>query len=144
MWGQPELTLAGRLDRRPRTGLRPGTLVGVPLVAGALAAAFIEPVAGVAVAAAALVALLLPYGRLVVAVGSVGLVAAVGGLFVVGQAHHRYLAEFGWAAHFGVTSLLAWLAVALLAVDAVAEVVSARRRAGAAPPPTAPPSPPGP
>ncbi|HET6793379.1 MAG TPA: alpha-(1-_3)-arabinofuranosyltransferase family protein [Acidimicrobiales bacterium] len=142
--GQPALTLADRLAQRPWRAVGPPVLVGVPLIAGALAAAFIEPVAGPAVAVAALVGLLVPYGRLALAVGSVGLAAAVGALFVVGQAHHRYMPEFGWAAHFGVTSLVAWLAVALLAVDAVAEVVSARRRAGGGPRPTEPPSSPGP
>ncbi len=117
------------------SGTRPRgyTLVAVPVLAGGVTAAVVAPAAGIPIALATFVALVGSYGRALLAVGSVGLLVAVDRMVTAAQGKFHYLAEFGWPTHFETASLLAWLAVAALAADALVQEVRERRspRAGA-------------
>jgi arabinofuranan 3-O-arabinosyltransferase len=97
------------------------------LVAGAVAAAVVRPSVGVGVAVATLVALVVPYGRAVLALGAVGLLVVVDEMVTAGQAKFHYLAEFGWPNHFETAGDIAWLAVMALLADGAVEVVRSRR-----------------
>ncbi|HET9732659.1 MAG TPA: alpha-(1-_3)-arabinofuranosyltransferase family protein [Acidimicrobiales bacterium] len=116
--GAPQLAAPGRGGSRPSGRV----LAGVTVAAGAVAAVLIAPWAAVPVAAAALVATATTRGRLVTAVGAVGLLGAAGAVVAVGEATSHYAAGFGWPTDFGPANWLAWLAVAFLACDAVASV----------------------
>jgi arabinofuranan 3-O-arabinosyltransferase len=111
------------------SGARPGwvALVCVPVVAGAVAAAIVSPRAGLPVALAAFLALAFGYGRIILALGGVGLLVAVDRVVTSGQRTFRYVAEFGWPTHFATASTLAWIAVAALGTDALVQEVRARR-----------------
>jgi len=111
------------------SGSRPRwyALVAVPVVAGGVTAAVVAPRAGVPVALATLVALVSPYGRALLAIGSVGLLVAVDRMVTGAQSKFHYAAEFGWPTHFETASILAWLAVAALAADALVQEVRERR-----------------
>jgi hypothetical protein len=82
------------------------------------------------VALATFLAMVASYGRVVLAVGSVGLLVAVDEMVTAGQDKFHYLAEFGWPTHFETASTLAWLAVAGLAADALVQEVRERRGRG--------------
>jgi len=116
-------------------GVRPRwyTLVAVPVLAGGVTAAVVAPAAGIPIALTTLVALVGSYGRALLAIGSVGLLVAVDRMVSAAQDKFHYLAEFGWPTHFETASILAWLAVAALAADALVQEVRERRpsRAGA-------------
>jgi len=79
------------------------------------------------VALATLVALVTPYGRALLAIGSVGLLVAVDRMVTGAQSKFHYAAEFGWPTHFETASILVWLAVAALAADALVQEVRERR-----------------
>ena len=98
------------------------------VVAGGVAAVVVAPLAGVPVGIATFLALVLGYGRAVLALGSVGLLVAVDVMVTGGQGAARYPAEFGWPTHFETAGTLAWLAVVGLAADAVVQEVRGRRR----------------
>ena len=72
---------------------------------------------------AAFLAMVVGYGRVFLALGSVGLLVAVDRMVATGQAHFRFLAEFGWPTHFETSSTLAWFAVAALGTDALVQEV---------------------
>jgi len=95
--------------------------------------AIVAPVAGLPIgalaAAAVLVALALPWARVLVATGAVGMVLAAGITTAVQQAHHHYPPEFEWPTFFRTAHRLGWLAVALLVADAMVEAL--RRRSSA-------------
>jgi hypothetical protein len=116
------------------TGTRPRWIVTVAasVVVGALTSAVISPEAGIPVALATFLALVIGYGRIFLAVGSVGLLIAVDKMVTSGQSTFRFLAEFGWPTHFETASTLAWFAVAALGADAVVQEARDRRarRAG--------------
>jgi hypothetical protein len=111
-------------------GARPSWPVVVvsTVVAGGVAAVVVAPLAGVPVGIATFLALVLGYGRAVLALGSVGLLVAVDVMVTGGQGAARYPAEFGWPTHFETAGTLAWLAVVGLAADAVVQEVRGRRR----------------
>jgi arabinofuranan 3-O-arabinosyltransferase len=111
------------------SGTRPRWTVAVAasIVVGALTSAMISPEAGIPVALATLLALVIGYGRIFLAVGSVGLLVAVDKMVTSGQSTFRFLAEFGWPTHFETASTLAWFAVAALGADAVVQEVRDRR-----------------
>ncbi len=103
------------------------------MVAGGVTAAVVRPAAGIPVALATFVAVVSPYGRVLLAIGSVGLLVAVDRMVSAAQTKFHYAAEFGWPTHFETASILAWLAVAALAADALVQEVRERRiRGGAA------------
>jgi hypothetical protein len=106
-------------------------LVVVPVVAGGVTSAVVMPDAGIPVALATFLAMVVSYGRVVLAVGSVGLLVTVDDMVTAGQSKFHYVAEFGWPTHFETASTLAWLAVAALAADALVQEVRERRGGGA-------------
>jgi hypothetical protein len=110
-------------------GARPPWIVVVlvPVVAGAVTSAVIAPEAGLPVAIATLLAVVLRYGRVFLAAGAVGLLVAVDRMVTTGQDKFHYVAEFGWPNHFETASTLAWFAVAALGADALVQEVRARR-----------------
>jgi hypothetical protein len=118
------------------SGTRPPwyIVVGVSLLAGGVASAVVAPTAGIPVALATLLAVVSPYGRVLLALGSVGLLVVVDQMVTAAQDKFHYAAEFGWPTHFETASTLAWLAVAALAADALVQEVRERRgrRVGAA------------
>jgi hypothetical protein len=97
------------------------------LVAGGVTAAVFSPRAGLLVAAATAGALMLSYGRVVLAAASVAFLVAVDETVTAAQGHFHYLAEFSWPTHFESASDLAWLAITLLAADALVQVLRDRR-----------------
>ena len=103
-----------------------GALV-VSVLVGGVTSAVVAPTAGIPVGVATFVGLAFSYGRILLAVGSVGLLVAVDEMVTAGQSKFRYLAEFGWPTHFETASTLAWLAVCALAADAVVQEVRKRR-----------------
>jgi len=115
------------------SGTRPQavTAVVVALIVGLCTSAVISPWAGLPVGIATLLALVLGYGRVVLAMGSVGLLVVVDRMVSAGQSKFRYLAEFGWPNHFETASTLAWFAVAALGADALVQEVRDRRARGA-------------
>jgi hypothetical protein len=92
-----------------------------------VAAALIVPAAAIPVAVAAALALALRHGRVLLAAACVGLAVGVDWIVAASQAHHHFPAEFGWPSHFETAGRVAWLAVAVLAADAVVEVARGRR-----------------
>ena len=124
--GSGQLVLGSPLSS---TGVRPGWrgLVLVPLVAGGIAAALIVPAAGLPVAAAALVAVVLRHGRVLLAAGCVALVVGVDWMVTASQALHHFAAEFGWPQHFETAGRVAWLAVVVLSADAIVEIARNRQ-----------------
>jgi hypothetical protein len=110
-------------------GTRPRWFVAlaVAVVIGAVTSAIISPRAGLPVGLAAFLALVVGYGRVFLAIGSVGLLVAVDRMVTSGQSKFRFLAEFGWPTHFETASTLAWFAVAALGADALVQEVRDRR-----------------
>ena len=111
------------------SGTRPPwyTMVGVSLLAGGVTSAVVAPAAGIPVAVATLLAVVSSYGRVLLALGSVGLLVVVDQMVTAAQDKFHYAAEFGWPTHFETASTLAWLAVAALAADALVQEVRERR-----------------
>ena len=108
---------------RPTTRTRVGATVaaglGATLVAGVPT--------GLVVAAAVLAALVRPSARWLLTVGSVAAIA-LAGIYTAGQQlRYEYLAQFEWPTRFHTAHVLAWLAVTLLAGDALVDVVRRRR-----------------
>ena len=103
------------------------TVVAVSIVAGAVTSAIVAPLAGVPVAVASFVALVLRSGRALLALAAVGVLVAVDWIVTSGQATSRYVAEFGWPNHFENAGTLAWLAVAALGADALVQGARQRR-----------------
>ena len=121
----PELsspfTSSGR--DRPTTRVRVAATVAAGLGAGLVAGV----PTGLVVAAAVLAALTRPSARRLLTVGSVGAIA-LAGIYTAGQQlRYEYLAQFEWPTRFHTAHVLAWLAVTLLAADALVEVVRHRR-----------------
>ncbi|HEY7106940.1 MAG TPA: alpha-(1-_3)-arabinofuranosyltransferase family protein [Acidimicrobiia bacterium] len=98
------------------------TAVAVALVAGAVSRWWVGLLVGAATAAA----LRVPRLRGALTVGAPLFVALTAGYVIVQQYRYRYPYEFFWVDHFTRAANLAWLAVLLLAADAVVELV--RRR----------------
>jgi len=70
-----------------------------------------------------------PRRRWLLAVGAPAALAIAGAYVVVQQSRHLYPAVFEWPTFFDDVHTLAWLAVVLLAADALVEFLRARRRA---------------
>lgn len=118
----------------PKRAVAVGIATGV--VAGALTSWWV--VAPVAVAVA--VAHSMRRGRILLALGSVGLVLSTVVTMLAVQAHRGLAENGGWPSHFGLANSLTWGAVVLLAADVAVELT---RRARPAPRPgSRPPSPP--
>ncbi|HXY93341.1 MAG TPA: DUF3367 domain-containing protein, partial [Acidimicrobiia bacterium] len=103
-------------------------VVVVAVVVAGLGAAFVSRWwIGAVVGAAALLVLLRPRWRVLLTLGAVACVAGTG-LYVLVQEHrYRYPYDFFWVDHFSAAANVAWLAVLLLAADALVEVARSRR-----------------
>jgi arabinofuranan 3-O-arabinosyltransferase len=108
---------------RPTTRAR----VGATVAAGLGAALVAGVPTGLVVAAAVLAALTRPSARFLLTVGSVGAIALAGAYTAGQQLRYHYLAQFEWPTRFHPAHVLAWLAVGLLAGDALVDVVRRRR-----------------
>jgi hypothetical protein len=104
------------------------TAVAMALVAAAVSRWWVGLLVGALTAAA----LRRPRLRGALTVGAPLFVALTAGYVIVQQYRYRYPYEFFWVDHFTRAANLAWLAVLLLAADAVVELVR-RRRAVPAP-----------
>ena len=109
---------------RPRRLVVAATAIG----AGLVAAVLIKPLPGLLVGLLVLAALIRPRWRVVLAIGA-PLALGVAGLYVLlEQTLNEYPPVFEWPTFFDGVHVLGWLAVALLAADALVEVVRSRRR----------------
>jgi len=99
----------------PRIGLPRAAL----LAAGALAIGtfVVNPVAGAVTAVVALVAALVPRGRVLLRVASVGALLASVGYVLEVQARYHLPVNGDWVAQFSKVATLSWLAVLFLGAD---------------------------
>lgn len=107
------------LGRRPRAR----SLVAWPLLAGMVTAAVIAPALGPLASAVTLVALLAGRARALLSAGAIGAFGAAAAYTVINQAHYEHPAAFGWATNFERVHVVAFAAVAILAIDALVELV---------------------
>jgi arabinofuranan 3-O-arabinosyltransferase len=121
--GAPEL--ASPLVAEGTTPNRRAVVIAV-IGAGVLAALVARWWIGVIVVACVLAVLLRPRLRFLLSGGAVACVAATGLYVLVQQHRYDYPYDFFWVEHFDTITNVAWLAVLLLAADALIEVV--RRR----------------
>jgi arabinofuranan 3-O-arabinosyltransferase len=109
---------------RPRGLVVAATAIG----AGLLAAVLINPLPGLLVGLLVLAALVRPRWRVVLAIGA-PVALGLAGLYVLAeQTLNEYPPVFEWPTFFDRVHVLGWLAVALIAADALVEVVRSRRR----------------
>ena len=85
------------------------------------------PWVGLVAGAATVAVLLRPGLRWLLAVGAPTALAVAGGYVVIQQTRHIYPSVFEWPTFFDGVHTVAWLAVVLLAADAVVELVRTRR-----------------
>ena len=112
-------TTRDRLTTRARVGATVAAGLGAALVAGVPT--------GLVVAAAVLAAVTRPSARFLLTAGSVGAMA-LAGIYTAGQQfRYHYIAQFEWPTRFHTAHVLAWLAVGLLASDALVDLVRHRR-----------------
>jgi hypothetical protein len=103
------------------------TRVGATVAAGLGAALLAGLPTGLIVAAAVLATLVRPSARVILTVGSVAGIA-LAALYTAGQQiRYHYAAQFEWPTRFHAAHVLAWLAVLLLAADALLEGIRRRR-----------------
>jgi hypothetical protein len=98
----------------------------IAVLGGLVAAAAVAPLAGLAVGAVLLLGLLVSRSRVVLVLGALGLITLTGVVMARGQFIHRFIPDINWPAHFPVANSFTWLAICLLAADAV--VVAVRLR----------------
>jgi len=121
--GSPLLGDAVPLSRR--------TVVSTTIAVTLAAALLVTPWVGLVAGAALFVALVRPRLRWLLAIGAPVALAIAGAYVVIQQWRHMYPPVFEWPTFFDDVHAVAWLAVVLLAADALVEFLRARRRAGA-------------
>lgn len=118
--------LASPLRSAPLTSTT-RTRVGATVAAGLGAALVAGVPTGVIVAAAVLATLTRPSARVLLTAGSVAAIA-LAALYTAGQQiRYDYAAQFEWPTRFHAAHVLAWLAVLLLAADALIDGIRRRR-----------------
>jgi hypothetical protein len=125
--------LEPRLSNPLRSGGRRPTwywAAGIAVLGGLVAAAAVAPLAGLAVGAVLLLGLLVDRSRVLLVLGALGLITLTGVVMARGQFIHRFVPDINWPAHFPVANSLTWLAICLLAADAI--VVAVRLRPSSA------------
>ncbi|MGI8796904.1 MAG: hypothetical protein ACR2IR_10055, partial [Acidimicrobiia bacterium] len=122
-------------------GTRPPfvTLVAAPLGAAVVAGVLVRPWAGLLVGALVLGALVRPRLRVLLTAGAPLAIGAAGLYIVVQNSRYDYPPLFEWPTFFDSVHVLGWLAVVLLAADALVEVLRERGRHDDAATPTAEP-----
>ena len=137
--GPPQVTLALDPDMQPRLanplrsgGRRPAWYwaAGIAVLGGLMAAAAVAPLAGLAVGAVLLLGLLVDRIRVILVLGALGLIVLTGVVMARGQFIHRFVPDINWPAHFPVANSLTWLAICLLAADAIVVAVRLRHSSG--------------
>jgi hypothetical protein len=111
--------------RRDRALSRAATVAGT-LGVGVGAAALSQWWVGVVVGAAFLLGARRPRLRWATALAAPAAFAVAAGYVIVQQARHHYPSVLEWPSFFDRVNALAWLAVLLLAADAVLEVLQRR------------------
>jgi hypothetical protein len=102
--------------------------------AGLVAAVLIKPLPGILVGLLVLAALLRSRWRVVLAVGAPVALGLAALYVLLEQTLNSYPPVFEWPTFFERVHVLGWLAVGLLAADALVEVVRTRRRRASDPP----------
>lgn len=115
-------------DQRQRGWLRFPRALLIGAVSGAAALLVTPPLAGLVVAAAVTLGLLVPWARAIASVGGIACIVAGSVNVVQGQNVHHYLAGSNWAASFVNAGKLIWLGVVLLVADAVISGLGLRVR----------------
>jgi arabinofuranan 3-O-arabinosyltransferase len=135
----PQVTLALDPDMQPRLanplrsgGRRPAWYwaAGIAVLGGLVAAAAVAPLAGLAVGAVLLLGLLVDRVRVILVLGALGLIVLTGVVMARGQFIHRFVPDINWPAHFPAANTLTWLAICLLAADAIVVAVRLRHSSG--------------
>ena len=98
------------------------TTIAVTLASGLI----VNPLVGLLAGAATLGVLLRPRLRWLLTVGAPAALAIAGGYVFIEQWRHMYPSVFEWPTFFGAVHVVGWMAVILLAADAVVEVVRSR------------------
>jgi arabinofuranan 3-O-arabinosyltransferase len=112
----------------PVEAIRRGSRVRwiAPVVCGVLAALVVAPWVGVVVAGVVALVVVQPRLRAVVMLAPAALLALCALYILVEQYRYRYPSVFEWPTVFPHARTLAWIAVVLLAADAVTEILRAR------------------
>ena len=97
---------------------------------GSIAAAIVAPLAGLAVGAVLLLGLLVDRVRVILVLGALGLIILTDVVMARGQSLHRFVPDINWPAHFPVANSFTWLAICLLAADAIVVAVRVRHSSG--------------
>ncbi len=105
---------------------------GIAVLGGLVAAAMVAPLAGLAVGAVLLLGLLLDRVRVILVLGALGLIILTDVVMARGQSLHRFVPDINWPAHFPVANSFTWLAICLLAADAIVVAVRVRSSSGRA------------
>ncbi len=125
--GDPERPALTSLIRTGGVGPTWLKAVGIALVVGLAAALFVAPLAGLLVGAVVLLELRVDRSRVVVVVGTLGLLVVTAAYVTIHQHRNAFVPDINWPAHMGVANSLVWIAVFLLAADGVAAWVRHRR-----------------
>jgi hypothetical protein len=124
------------LSWSPVDAIPPGSRVRwtAPLVCGLLAALVVAPWVGLLVAGVVALVIAQPRWRAVVLLVPAALLALCALYLMVEQFRYRYPSVFEWPTVFPHARTPAWIAVVLLAADAVTEILRSRGAAAAAEP----------
>ena len=114
---------------------------GIAVLGGLVAAAMVAPLAGLAVGAVLLLGLLVDRVRVILVLGALGLIILTDVVMARGQSIHRFVPDINWPAHFPVANSFTWLAICLLAADAIVVAVRVRSSSGRADEDDGPPEP---
>jgi arabinofuranan 3-O-arabinosyltransferase len=122
-WLRPELVPTLRSG-----GVTPSwrTAVGFAVIGGLIAGLFVAPLAGLLIAAVILLEMRVPRSRIAVLGGAVGLLIATLVYVAAYQSVNHFVSDISWPAHFGVANSLVWVALFLLAADALVQWVRER------------------
>ncbi len=101
--------------------------VVIAVLGGLAAALFVAPLAGLLVGAVILLELLVDRSRIVVVVGTLGLLVVTTGYVTLREHRNAFVPDINWPGHMGLANSLVWIAVFLLAADGVVAWVRHRR-----------------
>jgi arabinofuranan 3-O-arabinosyltransferase len=107
----------------------PWRTAGILALAGGLAAGlFVAPLLGLLIAAVILLELRIARIRVAIVAGAIGLLVATAGYVAVRQSGAKFVSDISWPGHFGVANSLVWIALFLLAADALVQWARDRYR----------------
>jgi hypothetical protein len=98
-------------------------------VGGLVAGLIVAPAAGVVLAAVVLLELRVDRSRILVVVGTVGLLVVTAGYVALHQRRNGFLSDINWPSHMGWANSLVWVALCLLGADGLVQWVRHRHRA---------------